>query len=46
LFLFFRAKNREELDKLLNGQFVDRVEIVMKERIGNKGIAEISGFFL
>ncbi|XP_045174773.2 GDH/6PGL endoplasmic bifunctional protein-like isoform X2 [Mercenaria mercenaria] len=35
--LNFRAKNREILDELLNGQFVDRIEIVMKERIGNKG---------
>lgn len=35
--LNFRARNREVLEPLMSAQYVDRVEIVMKERIGNKG---------
>ncbi|KAH3877071.1 GDH/6PGL endoplasmic bifunctional protein-like isoform X2 [Dreissena polymorpha] len=35
--LKFREVNRGELEKLLNNQYVDRVEVVMKERIGVSG---------
>ncbi|WAR03153.1 G6PE-like protein [Mya arenaria] len=35
--LKFRFSNRDRLERLLNNKFVDRVEIVMKERIGVKG---------
>lgn len=33
----YRSANREKLEGLLTAQYVDRVEIVMKEQIGVKG---------
>jgi len=37
LAFFFRYANKEKLEELLNSQYVDRLEIVMKEQIGCKG---------
>lgn len=35
---FQRNANKQKLEELLNSQYVDRVEIVMKEQIGVKGL--------
>ena len=36
-YFFCRAANKKGLEVLLNNEFVDRIEIVLKERIGVKG---------
>ena len=36
-YIFCRQANRVVLENLMNKQYVDRVEVVMKETIGVKG---------